>query len=242
MKISVAQTKPVTGDIQSNIERHKVLIDRAVSNDADLIVFPELSLTGYEPERSEKLATTQDDQRFDKFQKISDSQQITIGVGVPTQTIEGTCISMLLFQPNEERQTYSKKYLHADENSFFVSGQNPVRLIGRQSNIALAICYEISVPKHVADACNSGASIYIASVAKFEHSIDKAIKRLSQIASDYSMTVLMSNSIGRADGHNCAGKTSIWNVQGSLVGQLNDSSEGILMIDTDTQQLIKETI
>ena len=50
MKICVAQTRPIKGDIQSNIDHHKRLIDLAVSNGADTVIFPELSLTGYEPE------------------------------------------------------------------------------------------------------------------------------------------------------------------------------------------------
>ena len=49
MKISVAQTKPVKGNIESNIDHHKKIIDLAVSYETDIIVFPELSITGYEP-------------------------------------------------------------------------------------------------------------------------------------------------------------------------------------------------
>ena len=69
MKICAAQTKPVKGDIQSNIDNHKKIIAMAVSNGADIIIFPELSLTGYEPELSKELATSQNDSRFDVFQK-----------------------------------------------------------------------------------------------------------------------------------------------------------------------------
>ncbi len=47
MKICVAQTRPVKGDIQTNIDNHKRLIDLAISNGADTIIFPELSITGY---------------------------------------------------------------------------------------------------------------------------------------------------------------------------------------------------
>ncbi|HET9532598.1 MAG TPA: nitrilase-related carbon-nitrogen hydrolase, partial [Blastocatellia bacterium] len=65
MKICVAQTRPVKGDIQGNIDNHKRLIDLAASNGADMLIFPELSITGYEPELSRELATNQDDERFD---------------------------------------------------------------------------------------------------------------------------------------------------------------------------------
>jgi predicted amidohydrolase len=242
MKICVAQTRPVKGDIQSNIYHHKKLIDLAVSNGADTVIFPELSLTGYEPELSEDLATCQDDSRFDDFQKIADTRQITIGVGVPTKNNTDTCISMVLFQPHKGRQTYSKKFLHADEEQFFARGQGFGGLIGNKNNIALAICYELSVPEHSEHAFKSGAEIYIASVAKTVNGVENAVKSLSEIANKYSMTVLMSNCVGQCDGSECGGKTSIWNNKGLLVAQLNDTNEGIIIIDTGTLELIEKTI
>jgi predicted amidohydrolase len=242
MKICAAQTRPIKGDIQSNIDHHKKLIDLAVANGADTIIFPELSLTGYEPALSKELATHQDDRRFDDFQKISDTRQITIGVGVPTKNNTGICISMIIFQPHQARQTYSKKYLHPDEEEFFVSGQSSTGLIGNKTKIAPAICYELSVPEHAEKAFASGAEIYMASVAKFVNGVEKAIIRLAEIANRYSMTVLMVNSIGKSDGQECAGKTSIWNKKGLLVGQLNDTNEGIIIFDTDTQELIRKVI
>lgn len=242
MRICVAQTKPVTGDFQRNIDKHKELIDLAVTNEADMIIFPELSITGYEPEQAKKLATHPNDKRFDEFQKISDIKRIIIGIGVPLKDNSDVSISMLLFQPNEGRKLYSKRYLHADEEPFFVAGQNSISLLGRNSNIAFAICYEISILDHAENAFKNGAKIYVASVAKFEDKIDRATNRLAKIASDYSMTVLMSNFIGSSNGQKYAGRTSIWNKQGSLVGQLSDKNEGVLIIDTDTQEVIEETI
>ena len=242
MKICVAQIRPIKGDIQSNIENHKKLIDLAVSHGADTVIFPELSITGYEPELAKELATDPDDSRFDDFQKISDTKQVTIGVGVPKKNNTGISISMVLFQPHKARQTYSKRYLHSDEEPFFVSGQSSIGLIGNKANIALAICYELSVPEHAENAFQSGVGIYIASVAKSADGVEKAVRRLSKIADKYSMTVLMSNCVGQADGYECAGKTSIWNDKGLLLRQLNDKDEGILILDTDTQELIEQTI
>lgn len=242
MKICVAQTKPVKGNIEANIDNHKKLINLAIANGADTIIFPELSLTGYEPGLSKELAIAPEDSSLNVFQEISDKNHITIGVGIPTKMIQGICISMLLFHPNKPRQTYSKKYLHADEYPFFVSGQNDAVLISGKTNIALAICYELSVPEHSENAFKSGAEIYIASVAKTVDGVEKAVKSLSEIAAQYSMTVLMSNCIGHCDNFDCGGKTSVWNNKGILIGQLNDSNEGILIVDTSTQELIAKTI
>jgi predicted amidohydrolase len=242
MKICVAQTRPIKGDIPGNIDNHKKLISLALSFGADTVIFPELSLTGYEPELSKKLATIQDDSRFDDFQKISDSRKITIGVGVPTKNNTGICISMVLFQPHQARQTYSKRYLHPDEEEFFISGQNSTGLLGIKANIALAICYELSVPEHSEDAFKNGAEIYIASVAKSDIGVEKATKNLSGIANKYSMTVLMSNCVGHCDNFESAGKTSVWNSKGLLSGQLNNTNEGIIIIDTDTQEITEKMI
>ena len=236
MKICIAQTRPVKGDIQSNIDNHKKLIGLAVANGADTIIFPELSLTGYEPGLSKELATDQDDSRFGDFQKISDSKHIAIGVGMPTKTNSGVLISMIIFQPHKPRHTYSKQYLHQDEHPYFINASQQAVLEERKNKIALAICYELSVPEHSENASKSGAEIYIASVAKSVSGVEKAVKSLSEIAGKYSMTVLMSNCIGHCDDFECGGKTSVWNSKGLLIAQLNDKDEGIIILDTDTQK------
>jgi predicted amidohydrolase len=240
MKICVAQTRPTKGDIQSNIANHKKLLDLAISNGAGTVIFPELSLTGYEPALSKELATSQDDSSFDDFQKISDEKHVTIGVGTPVKNNEGILIAMIIFQPNKPRLTYFKQYLHEDELPYFINGPTQAPLA--KNKTALAICYELSVPEHSEDAFENGAEIYIASVAKSVSGVEKAIKTLGDIAKKYSMMVLMSNCIGYCDNFECGGKTSIWNNKGLLVAQLNDRNEGVLIIDTDTQQAIEKTI
>jgi predicted amidohydrolase len=239
MKLCVAQTRPVKGDIQANISNHKKLISLAIANGADFIVFPELSITGYEPTLAGELATQLNDHRLDDFQTLSDAARITIGVGMPLKTTDGITISMLIFQPEKARETYSKQYLHADEEPYFVSGHNTIRLPG---NIAPAICYELSVPEHAEAAHKAGAEIYMASVVKTAAGTTKAIDTLAAIAKTYSMNVVMANCVGVCDGDICGGRSSVWNLQGELLGQMNDTDEGILIFDTDTPEVIKKTL
>ena len=139
MKLCVAQTRSVKGDIQRNIVRHKEFIDQAAAHGADIIVFPELSLTGYEPTLAKNMAMHTDDDRLDGFQIISNKNQITIGVGVPTKAVAGTNISMIVFQPHQPRQLYSKTYLHVDEEPCFVSGRGITLIKIKENNIAFAI-------------------------------------------------------------------------------------------------------
>jgi predicted amidohydrolase len=242
MKICVAQTRPVKGDVQSNIEGHERLIDLAVAGGAGTVVFPELSITGYEPELSDGLATDQDDSRLDVFQKIADERGVTIGVGVPTKNGEGVCISTVLFQPRGPRRTYSKRYLHPDEEKFFVAGQRFAGSISNRANVALAICYELSIQEHAEAAFKDGAKIYVASVAKTKEGVERAVKRLSEIASSYSMPALMSNCVGVCGGSVCVGRSSVWDSRGRLLAQLNDADEGVIIFDTETEEVAEKTI
>ncbi|WP_420149020.1 carbon-nitrogen hydrolase family protein [Spirosoma sp.] len=242
MKIAVAQTRPIRGDIRRNIEKHTALIDLAASAGASMVIFSELSLTGYEPELAGKLATYQDDSRFEDIQKISDAKTITIGAGMPTVSESGIRISMLIFQPNSPRQVYSKQHLHADEFPYFVAGDQPVFLTKGKQKVALAICYELSIPGHSAYAVQQGATVYVASVAKTLTGVENAGQTLSNIANTCSIPVLMANCIGYCDTFESAGNSAIWNSNGVLIGQLKSTDEGILMIDTETQDLVEKLL
>jgi predicted amidohydrolase len=241
MRICAAQTRPITGDIPSNIAGHKRLLDLAVSGGAELVIFPELSLTGYEPRLARELATDADDGRLEEFQRISDARLLTIGVGLPLRDGAGVSIGMVIFQPGEARQVYAKRYLDSDEEPFFVGGRSSVGLLCGGAKIALAICYELSVPEHAEDAFRSGARIYFASAAKSAAQVERASRRLSEIAREYSMTALMSNCVGRCDNFESAGGSAAWDDKGLLLGRLNDADEGIIVVDTDTQEVFEKT-
>ncbi len=235
MKISVAQTSPIKGNIEANILNHKRLIENAIREKVELIIFPELSITGYEPELAEALATTQDDERFDIFQQLSDNHNITIGIGVPTRSDVGIRISMVIFQANQPRQTYSKQHLHSSETPFFVAGNHHTFLSNNQ--IALAICYELSIPEHSANAFQAGTDIYIASTVNSQNGVVKDLAILANIAQQYSMTVLMTNCVGQTGEYFCVGKSSVLNKQGELIGQMSDVDEGVLIFDSETEMI-----
>jgi predicted amidohydrolase len=237
MKIAVAQIQPARGDIQSNIDKHISLIEQAVAKGAVMIIFPELSLTGYEPSLAKRLATDATDSRLDIFQQLSNANHITIGAGMPTKGAKGIHITMVLFQPNTFRQTNSKMYLHADEEPFFVPGENLSGIVINDTPVALAICYEISISAHSKEAYNSGAQLYIASVAKTEKGVEKAMEQLRKIAANYGITVVMSNSVGLCEDGVCAGGSAAWNNKGTLLGKLNNKDEGLLLLDTFTENI-----
>ena len=234
MKISVAQIKPFKGAIEKNIKAHLELIELAISEQVSALFFPELSITGYEPELAKSLATTQNDDRFDVFQKLSDLNNITIGFGVPTVGVSKPLVSMVLFQPNKERSTYSKQYLYQGEEAYFENGKKPCFIQIDNHKIAPAICYESSVSEHSDAAISQSATIYVAAVMTNLSGINKKLNVLSNLAKKHKIIVLMSNFVGISGGSESAGKSSIWNQNGKLKGQMNSKEEGLLIYDTDT--------
>jgi predicted amidohydrolase len=242
MKIGVAQTRPIKGDISANIIQHKQLIALAVGQGADILVFPELSITGYEPELARELATTPDDSRFDDFQLISNESKVIIGIGVPLQSEAGVLIGLVIFESNKPRRVYAKQFLHADEVPYFVPGDGQVFLSMDETKIAFSICYELSVPEHAAYAHEQEATVYLSSVAKTAVGATRAIETLRGIAEQYGMAVLMSSCIGPCDNFDAGGRSAVIDNQGKLLAQLNDTHEGLLIFDTDTSAIIEKVL
>lgn len=232
MKISIAQISSFKGDIQKNIEKHIVFVKEAIDNKADLICFPELSITGYEPELAKKLATTKDDVGFDIFQTLSNENNLTICIGVPTFDSNGRIlISMLIFQPLKEIRIYSKQHLHSDEKPFFAEGNEQIIIECKGKRIAPAICYESLLQDHFDNAKTMGIDIYLASVAKPEKNIQKAYSYFSNLAKENSIPVLMVNSVGYSDNFMAYGSSAVWNNEGTLVKRLDSSLENNLIYE-----------
>jgi predicted amidohydrolase len=238
MKIAVAQIRPIKGDISANIITHKKLIDLAITFKADSIFFPELSLTGYEPELANLLAISEDDPMLNEFQEISKCNKITIGIGCPTKSDDGIKISMVIFHPDAPWQIYSKQQLHPDEFPYFTEGEQPTILTIQNKKIAPAICYESLQIDHAEKAYNLGAEVYLASVAKSKAGIEKAMLHYPTIATRFSMPVLMTNCFGFCDNFESVGNSSVWTKQGDLICQLNAKQEGLLIFDTETESVI----
>lgn len=97
--------------------------------------------------------------------------------------------------------------------------------------------YESLQPDHSEKAYQLGANLYLASVAKSQQGVDKAIAYFPQIARKYAMPVLMVNCIGPCDDFEAAGQSTIWSKEGTMIAQLK-TEEGLLIYDTETNQIV----
>ncbi len=236
MKIALAQTRPVKGDLLTNIGVHVHYVHQAAEQGADIIFFSELSLTGYEPQLAHVLATNQDNPHFDIFQEEADRYGITICVGLPVKTEEGIWIGMVIFSPKAPRQTYGKKYIHPDEEAYFVPGITITPLSVSGKRIAPAICYELSCAAHVDNAIKEGADVYVASVAKTTEGNERAYKDLSAISKKNGIPALLVNCVGEASGSIKVGGSAVWDASGKLLDYMGDLDEGLLLYDMETEE------
>jgi predicted amidohydrolase len=231
MILASAQTKPTRGDIFCNLNDHYRLIEIAADKGADLIAFPELSITGYERENAAMFTFSENDARLDRLASMANDLNVIIIAGAPLKTEAGMYISSFVFQPNYLVKNYTKQFLHPGEEISYISSlyYNPTLEIEKQK-ISLAICADIDHPVHAESAAKSGSSIYIPSIFFSPGGIPAAYEQLSSYAKVYSICVLMSNFSGESWGQPSGGRSAFWNNDGTLIAAMSDSDSGLLIV------------
>ncbi|MNE27695.1 apolipoprotein N-acyltransferase [compost metagenome] len=221
-----------------NLQRHLVCIEQAAALGAELVVFPELSLTGYEPSVARQAALPVTSARLDPLQAACDRLGITVAVGLPLPTPDGIRIGMPIFCPEAPRQAYAKQRLHDDELPYFTPGDQALLLEVGEHRVAPAICYESMFLAHAAVARERGADLYLVSVAKTAKGIREGYAHYPEVARELGMPVLMANCVGPADTFIGAGGSAAWDSQGHLLASLDDHSEGLIVLDTRSASAI----
>ena len=231
MILASAQIKTIREDINANLEKHYEMVALATKKGADLIIFPELSLSGYEREKAKYLAFTEQDSRLNKLRRLSIEHDMVIIVGAPLVIKDKMYIGSFILKPDNSISHYTKQFLHTGEEVYFDSSfdYNPVINI-KGERISLAICADINNPKHAENASKKGTKIYLASIFFEPEDMQKAYRQLSAYANQYSMHVLMSNFTGPCWDLEGGGKSAFWDDQGKIISTLGATDEDILLI------------
>jgi predicted amidohydrolase len=232
MKICAVQYRSVFDDLRANIERQLDFVQAAAKGGAELIFFPELSLTGYRPATAAACALEAADPALEVFQQASDSLSVRIAVSAPLKSNDGVRIGQWWFAPRQRRRTYAKQILHEDELPYFARGDAQLIVSAGARMIAPAICFESLQESHAARAAQLGANVYAASVAKSAAGIARARVHYPEIARRHGMFVVMSNSVGPVDDYLGAGGSAAWGPDGKLLAELDGNNEGLLIAET----------
>ncbi|MCW1876505.1 carbon-nitrogen hydrolase family protein [Erwinia sp. INIA-01] len=217
--VAAAQSGSRPGDITWNIQHHLEFVRLAASRHVDLLMFPELSLTGYELPLMAELALSLDDPRLQVFAEAAVEYQMGISIGLTLIGENNVRLSAATFLPDGTRFAYSKRNLYGEEKQIFVPGA-AVPMFGYQRhNVVMAICADISVEKFAQDAARQGADLYATSVLVSEQGYQQDCDYLARWSRDYRMAVMMANHAWPTGGYQSAGKSAFWGPDGRQVVQ-----------------------
>lgn len=234
MKIAAAQTIPKDGNISANIADHLEMTEQAAERNVKLILFPEMSLTGYTRAGADGLAFVPNDKRLDSLKQLANEKGISIIASAPIMIEYKLHIGAFILRPQAETLLYTKQYLHTGEEHFFSpsNAYNPVFEINEE-RFSLAICADIDNSKHPEQAANNNTTCYLASLFYTPDGIVKGHELLSAYAQHYNMNVLMANYGGPSYNLVSGGRSAFWNKKGDLIAQ--SDTEGIALLIADTK-------
>lgn len=225
----MAQTVPVAEDLASNLKQHLELAAIAADTGAGTVVFPELSLTGYELARAPELALAPDDRRLSPLDELARERGVNLVVGAPVRAGERRVLAALIVSP-AGRAVYAKRRLGAfspraavdgrvppPESSVFAPGEDDPLFEIDGATAALAVCADVGDPQHARRAAERGATHLFASMFVVPSEYDGEARVLERMARSHRMVVAMANFGGPSGGLVAAGRSAIWAADGRRV-------------------------
>lgn len=218
--IAAAQSPSMAGDVAANVGTHMRFIEAAQAQGVHLLVFPELSLSGYEPALLGGCALTPGDARLAPIRDAAIAARMTVIVGAPQDSGSDALpfIAAFAFAPDGTVDVYRKQYLHPGEERYVQAGAIGAHCRDLNGHrYALAICADTTHHAHAAAAAEAGASLYLAGVliSKNGYAHDAAL--MQRYAADFGIGVLMANHAAPSGGYDVAGRSAIWAPGGALL-------------------------
>jgi predicted amidohydrolase len=240
--VTAAQTASVRGDVEANVRAHAEYASVAVDHGAGLIVFPELSLTGYEPELAADLVLAPEDERLRSLRTLARQSGVTLIAGAPIASGEGKPhLGVLIFNPHETL-TYAKQHLHGGEERFFTPGRQACVIDVEHVRVGVAICADTMQASHPRAAAVSGAAVYVAAVLIPESSYAADAALLRGYAIEHGMLVVLANHSAPSGGWVPAGKSAIWDERGQLVGRADGTAPALVIAEKAAARWIGKVV
>lgn len=142
IRVALAQMAPALGHLDANLERHHALLDEARAGGADLVVFPELGLTGYQlQDLAAEVALRLDDSRLARLVRATDGLSAIVSF-VEESADHRLFIAAALLEDGEVRHVHRKLFLPTyglfDERRFFAAG-DLLRAVPSRLGVGLGI-------------------------------------------------------------------------------------------------------
>jgi len=238
LRVVMAQLNFVVADIAGNTERVIAAANTARDqHQADVIVFPELCLTGYPPE--DLLLRPAMQTRIEKAVErlVNEVRGITLIVGYPWEEAGGRYNCAAVIQDGQYFRGYYKQHLPNeqvfDEQRYFNAGHLPCSFAVKDIPLAVAICEDLWHSKPVQQVKNTGAKLLLTLNASPFH-IGKQLEReqlLKQRAQQGRMPIVYCNLVGAQDELVFDGGSCLVDSEGLLCYRAPAFSEGLHVLD-----------
>jgi len=251
IRVAIAQINTIVGDIKGNSKKIKRNIKKAHDNHADIVVFPELTITGYPPEDllyrhdfiEENLTA------LNKIAKYSKGKDILVILGfVDLDTdIYNAAASIYNGQIiNIYHKIFLPNYGVFDEKRYFQSGKRLSIINYKGIKLGITICEDIWYPGGPAyyETIIKNAEL-IVNISASPYTIGKDSKRQEMIKTrcrDNVTTVVYCNLVGGQDELVFDGNSMIVNEEGNIIAKLSSFSEELGIGDLNVKDTLKKRL
>ncbi len=244
MRLALAQINPVVGDLEGNRELIFERLSEARSNSADLVVFPELAVTGYPPEdlllRPGFIRAAEE-----SVEQIAlETRGTTDLVGAPhfDRDLYNACY---VLSGGEVKAIYRKRFLPNygvfDEDRYFAPGRDLVLLEHGKTLIGPTVCEDMWQPGPPAtDLALAGAELLVnISASPFYVGRDREREEMFVTrARDNSCFVAFCNAVGGQDELIFDGHSVVIDDEGKVIARAPGFEEALLFADIEPQEVI----
>jgi NAD+ synthase (glutamine-hydrolysing) len=237
MRLALAQINAVVGDLDGNRERILSAIADARRESAEIVVLPELAVTGYPPEdlllRPAFVRAAEDSLRA----IAAATKGLTALVGTPWSFDDGLANACAVCADGELRALYRKRLLPNygvfDEERYFEPGTTALVLPIGGLDIGLSVCEDVWQPGPAADLAAAGAALLVNLSASPFH-VGKAESReemLAMRARDNALPLVFCNLVGGQDELVFDGHSAVIAAGGEVVARAPGFEEHLLVVE-----------
>ena len=244
MRIAIAQINLLVGDIEGNAETILDWIQRARDEmQADVIIFPELALTGYPPE--DLLFRPGMYERVSRAleQLAEQVNGITALVGYPEKTDNGVYNAVAVVENGAcisgARKNYLPNYSVFDEKRYFISSTESCVFKVKNTQLGICICEDIWHSEPVKKAIDAGAQLILNLNASPFHN-QKTHERedvVRQRVNEVNVPIIYANMVGGQDELVFDGQSFVIAADEKLTHRFAAFEESLALVEFDSESL-----
>jgi NAD+ synthase (glutamine-hydrolysing) len=241
LRLALAQLDPTVGDIGGNEAKAREALERAREAGAQLVLFPELMITGYPPEDLLLKEHFLRDAREAVERVAAQARGIVAVLGFPERA-EDVYNAAAVLADGEVRAVYRKVFLPNygvfDEQRYFQSGAGGAVVDLDGVSVGLTICEDVWEPgPPLSDEALAGATLVV-NVSASPYHAGKGIERermLVQRARDSLAAIAFCNLVGGQDELVFDGHSLVIDHDGTVLARAAQFAEELLIADIDPQ-------